>query len=824
MGKNDKETIVYCSCNASGCGNPAGGCPLKVHVRNGVITAIEPGDPINQGMFREDVSEEVIRAEMIQHRPCSRAYTWSKTVNHPDRAKYPMKSIGERGERRFLRISWDEALDTIAAKIKEIGNNYGPYCILGELPVLQWAGYGFRTWGMSSSSGYVLPNLVTLGFCPGAAGSDIERHEHTDIFNTKLILWFGANPAITQQAAAYWTMLAKERGIPIIIVDPNYSISAEVYADQWIPIRPNTDLTMLLAMANVLFKENLYDTDYVARFVEPTGFQKWKDYVLGRAQGPDGKIDRTPEWAEKICGVPAETIRELARLYARSKPCYFMLHKSATRQLYGENSGRAAIYLQTMTGNIGVSGGHPGGWGFTYGEHRIFPIPSIDWKSAKPAFPSERLIWIRSWIDCILDREKLEKGEMSEDEYRRTHGIAPSWPLPNIRMVWFCSQANLKYKEMISDQNGRPSIGQQDLNKTIQALKKADFVVGLAYFMTNFSTFFADIVLPLADPLFEEPKGYTGKGVTSNYFTCGFKAVDPPGEARPLEWIMVQLAKRLGVVKQYSPRLADVVDDYPKGWDRRIEELLKDSYEEWARREDIAVMNPPTWTEFRKLPIYRLPFKGVSKVAFGKNIREGKPFDTPSGKIEFYSTFLADPKMARKSYILPQRNLDTEICFGGSVPPTIPPMAQWMLPWDSMLASKAEKYPLAMLTSHSFHRQHTSQDNNPWVRDELRHSLHISFADSKARGIKDGDLVRVYNDKGEVIMPAYVTSRVTPGVVVIPHGAWPELSQVKTSLMSEGIDRRGADNFLTSSEYFPWTVGAIRCTELVQVEKFGGDA
>ena len=98
-----------------------------------------------------------------------------------------------------------------------------------------------------------------------------------------------------------------------------------------------------------------------------------------------------------------------------------------------------------------------------------------------------------------------------------------------------------------------------------------------------------------------------------------------------------------------------------------------------------------------------------------------------------------------------------------------------------MLAPKAEKYPLTMLTSHSFHRQHTSQDNNPWLRDEFRHAVHISVVDAKGRAIKDGDLVRVYNDMAEVIMPAHVTSRITPGVVIIRHGAWPELSEVKVS-------------------------------------------
>jgi anaerobic dimethyl sulfoxide reductase subunit A len=147
-------------------------------------------------------------------------------------------------------------------------------------------------------------------------------------------------------------------------------------------------------------------------------------------------------------------------------------------------------------------------------------------------------------------------------------------------------------------------------------------------------------------------------------------------------------------------------------------------------------------------------------------------------------------------------------------------MAKWMVPWNSVLAPQAEKYPLMMLTAHMFHRQHTSQDNNPWFRDEVRHAVHLSVSDAKSRGIKDGDLVRVYNEVGELIMPSYVTSRMSPGVVHVRHGAWPELSQVKTDLMPYGVDMRGAGNFLTSSNYYPWVVGTINCTGLVQVEKF----
>ena len=140
--------------------------------------------------------------------------------------------------------------------------------------------------------------------------------------------------------------LAKEKGIPIIVIGPKYTDAAETWADQWIPIRPATDMAMTLAVANVTLQGNLYDADFVSKFVEPTGFQKWKDYVLGNAPGydgsdgktsPDGAIDRTPEWAAPICGVPAATIRAFAELYARSKPACLIFGVGGVRQTRGMN-------------------------------------------------------------------------------------------------------------------------------------------------------------------------------------------------------------------------------------------------------------------------------------------------------------------------------------------------------------------------------------------------------------------------------------------------------------------------------------------------------
>ena len=117
---------------------------------------------------------------------------------------------------------------------------------------------------------------------------------------------------------AWFIKLARERGKPVIIIDPRYSTAAKTLADQWIPIKPGTDTAMFMAMAYVLFREDLWNKEFVAKYVEPKVFQKWQDYVLGKADG----IAKTPEWAETRCAVPAETIRELAMLVGTMKPAW----------------------------------------------------------------------------------------------------------------------------------------------------------------------------------------------------------------------------------------------------------------------------------------------------------------------------------------------------------------------------------------------------------------------------------------------------------------------------------------------------------------------
>jgi anaerobic dimethyl sulfoxide reductase subunit A len=150
----------------------------------------------------------------------------------------------------------------------------------------------------------------------------------------------------------------------------------------------------------------------------------------------------------------------------------------------------------------------------------------------------------------------------------------------------------------------------------------------------------------------------------------------------------------------------------------------------------------------------------------------------------------------------------------------MPPMAQYVPEWNGPLSSYAEKYPLNVVSLHSNYLQHHSQDNNPYRREQCRHACYLSVADAKARGIKDGDLVRVQSEFGEMVLPAYVTPRVTPGTANVGYGAWYEPSSATTALMPDGIDRRGQQNFLTPSEHYPWPTGCAAVQHNCQVTKF----
>jgi len=347
------DTVVYSTLNS---GTMGGVDVSKVHIKNGVLLSVEPDDLVNPTVGREDsaLSAADIIAAKFRGTPAQQQYSFPAWINDPTRILYPMQRVAgtTRGDPngQFTRITWNQAISTFATEITNCANKYGPTSIF-----LPGAFYFFGMW-----FGWTLPMYVGAGIGPwgnvsfgaqqfaetfiyggtGLPGSfpGAEAAPTVDALNSKLIVLWGHDPTVALggyggNLMTFYYRLAKEKGIPIIAIDPKYTMTAETLASQWIPIRPTTDLAMALAVANVLFKNNLYDSAFVSKFVEPTGFQQWQNYVLGVTAGPDGAIDRTPEWAAPICGVPAATISAFAQLYASSTPVWLALGMGPNRQI-----------------------------------------------------------------------------------------------------------------------------------------------------------------------------------------------------------------------------------------------------------------------------------------------------------------------------------------------------------------------------------------------------------------------------------------------------------------------------------------------------------
>ena len=302
IAKSDDGVKIIRATSAFDCG---GRCPLRLHVKDNVIIKVEGDDTAGPE---------------FQLRACVRCRAYKHYVHHKDRIMHPLKRVGPKGTGEYERISWDEALDTVASKIKETKDKYGSQAIFflagggyhgnlhgaGQIGKLLAMMGGFTTdYGNISSEGAVWAVMSTYG-------DVMVGHSREDFLNSKLILIWGWDPArmISGTNTMYHLIQAKEAGVKIISIGPRYDDTTSTLECEWIPVRPGTDTAMMVAMANVIIKNNLQDQAFLDKYT--LGFDKFKDYVLGDEDG----IEKTPEWAAEITGVPAERIEALAKEYA----------------------------------------------------------------------------------------------------------------------------------------------------------------------------------------------------------------------------------------------------------------------------------------------------------------------------------------------------------------------------------------------------------------------------------------------------------------------------------------------------------------------------
>ncbi|MFW9969023.1 MAG: molybdopterin-dependent oxidoreductase [Candidatus Odinarchaeota archaeon] len=745
--KNDIKIIK------TGCCHDCGGrCVLRAHVKNGRIIRIETDN-----------------GEEPQLRACLRGRAYKQRVYSDERLKHPLRRVGERGEGIFEEISWDEALDEVASKIKEIKKKCGNSAILlvpgggnqgmlhGIVPhalMLHQIGGYTRMWGAPSYEGVLFASMATYG-------TIMTGNAREDLLNAKLIIMWGWNPANTiwDPGTSLWLAKAREKGIRIVAIDPIFTDSAAILADEWVPIRPGTDTAMLVAMVYVIITENLHDKDFIEKYT--VGFEKYRDYVLGI----EDKQPKTPEWAEKITKVPAKLISNLAREYATSKPSALIAGWGPARTMFGEQYSRAANILCIITGNIGVNGGYASGFMRAYysreriitgGRKESGPIKLEDEKPKK----------------LRLQDNPIDFGALPREDslYKLKGGTNPA----NTRIHY-----NDYYNAILKGQKGGyPAdikmayiVGTNRLNqfgnvnKGIKALKSLDFIVIYEQFMTPTAQL-ADIVLPVNS--FMERNDIAVPWLGSPYYIYLNKAIDSLYESKSDLEICRDLSKKLGITQS----LLDMPED-------QILRILS------APRKEIKNYNKMKRDGYYKVKVEE-PF-----IAFKDQIKDPEhyPFPTLSGKIEIYCEHIAEKNN-----------------------PLMPAIPKYLSHNEHYDSPKANKYPLQLLTPHNKRRTHSTLHNIPWLEEVEPHAVWINPIDAVKRKINKGDLVDVFNDRGRIRIPAKVTERIIPGTVCVYQGAWYTPNK-------EGIDYGGCANVLTNDNYSPGGAFPLN-SSLVEIELF----
>jgi len=675
------------------CYDCGGRCVLKVHVKGGVAVRVETDD-----------------GEEPQLRACARGRAYRRQVYAPDRLLYPLKRVGERGRGEFKRVSWDEALDTVAGELQRVKEAYGPRSILlhvysgqntgtfhgGYSTICQllrdFGGYT-ATWGGASAEGSVFASRATFGTLSTG-------HTRDDLMNSRLIILWGVNPAtsIFGTNTSFYLTRAKEAGARIIVVDPRYTDSAAVFADEWVPVRPGTDTALMSAMAYAMIAEGLHDQRFLDKYT--VGFEQFRQYVTGEEDG----VAKTPAWAEAKTGIAASTISALAREYATMKPAALIPGMAPGRTAYGEQYHRMAATLAAMTGNVGVHGGNAAG--FERGPVGSM-VPPVSFDRINATY-EERLKALN------IPRRLRTNVHVTRMWDAILSGKAGGYP-SDIKVAYF-SWAN-------------PLNQVPNINKGIEALKKLDFIVVHDQFMTATARF-ADILLPVTT--IWERNDFARPWLSGPYFLYLNKVIEPMGEVRSDMDIFRDLAARLGVTQPFAGISEEDGIKMVMGGMGDVTGEIAD------------------FEKFRQEGVHKMKLDGP-KLCFQDEIEdlENHPFPTLSGKIEIYSKVLADLSNAE-----------------------IPPIPKHIESWEGPDDPLARKYPLQMITVHVKSRAHSCFGNNPWLKDIEPQSLWISATDAQIRGITDGDSVRVFNDRGETIVQASVTERIMPGVVALGEGAW----------------------------------------------------
>ncbi len=717
-------------------------CLLKIIVEDGRVKRIE-GDDFGDDLFG-----------MHQSRPCLKGRSVHKRTYAPDRIKYPMRRVGKRGEGKFERISWEEAEDAVYKGFKSIIDRYGNdaiYCRIGyngtvPLPYhfvqrfLNCIGGHLTCHGNYSNAQLNEATALTYGATSLFDGSHPAEMAYSD-----LIVLFGDNPAATRMSGGgetYTYQVAKAKSkARTVIIDPQYTDTACGREDQWIPVRPGTDAALAEAIAYVLISENRVDEDFLRSHCygyngEPGDPAKgipalpeeacYKAYILGTVPGEQPK---TPEWAAPICGVPAETIVQLARDIANARAPFIAQGWGIQRQAAGEQSSRAIFMLPILVGKLGMRGTNHGGSGMLPPFNRMQMMPQGENK-------------IKARVPCFLWPQAVVNGQNMTAEKDCIRG-AP-------RLTNDIKSVMVYQSNWLLNQHG----GANQLADILRDDNKLEFILVMENNMTP-SAKFADILLPT--PTSVEDSRFN---VYNTYAVYAEPAIEPLfGCMHPYEFFS-RVAKRFGVEEKFTEG---------RSWNEWQDHLYRKTREKCPQMPDIE--------ELKAKKVVRLPFDPEAERFKMKGFRQdpvANPLKTKSGKIEIYSLEL-------------DKRGKTWIMENGE---RIDPLPRYCETWEGYNEVGKSRYPLQMISYKPKSRAHSTYNNVPWLHEALEDALSMNPIDAAKRGLKQQQLVEVFNDRGVIRIPLRITPRIMPGVVSMPEGTFWEPD-------ARGVDIGHCPNTLT---------------------------
>ena len=627
---------------------------------------------------------------------CVKLKDYEKRHYHPDRLLYPMKRVGPKGEKKFERISWDEALSTIVDKWQKIIEEDGsqaimPNSYLGNQGLVHGLNGGdafFARLGATVTErtfcgeGSATAWLLTLG---PTAGVDPESFIHA-----KYIIVWACNSVSTN--LHHWHILkeAQKKGAKVVVIDPYASKTAKE-ADWHICPKPGTDGALAMAMMNVIIGEGLVDQDYV------------DNYTVGFSELAEKAKERTPEWAAEITGISADDIRKFAREYASSQPSAIRIGVALEKSWGGSQAIRAVASLPALTG----------AWRHVGGGILQFPVWEHPYK-----------------FDVICRPDLIPEGTQVVNNLQLGRVLTGEQKLKTPIKSMMCWNTN-------------PVTQSTETDKIIKGLSREDlFLVSADHFITDTAAY-ADILLPASMGAEMEDMILSWGHL---YLTYNAKCVESPGEAIPNNEICRRLAKRLGFEEDnFKWNDTECLENYVD-WDAPACEGIDLAY---MKKHGYARLNVGTKDN-------RAPHK------------EGN-FPTPSGKCEFRlvgaKNFVAGP--FRQMYDGFQPGQD------------IPELPDYVASKETASSNPElfKKFPLNILApkSHGFINSCYANIDNK-LKGQGEQFVLINQVDAMDRGIQEGEMIRIFNDRGSFDALAKITSDVGKGIVVATLGYWRQLN------------------------------------------------